>query len=768
MKPKAKKPTKTTAKTPQPVLPQLTAAEAMQHPALFAPWFGEASFAALRTIVRAIFALPPSESDRERFSELSRRQTWPTIAATEAWILAGRRSGKSLVSALLAVYLACFRRYDNVLAPGEEGTIVLAAKDKAQARTLMRWAKKMLAIPALRGLVIGSTAERISVRNGQRVVNIEVMHGHFATLRSYTVVAAIFDEFAYWPGLDSANPDVETLAAVRPAMATVPGALLVVISSPYTHEGELYRTWQDHYGAGHEDDPVLVIQAPTTALNPTIDPRVIARDYKRDPQRAASEWGGQFRDDVRAWLPYEVIRACVNMSRPMDLPPRPGVIYTHTWDQALGGRDESALCIAHVEGDKVIVDLVRSWPGDRPRSQVHAEAARIVKAYTPRASTPDRRPVVFGDRVAGDFVVEGFEKLGCRYVTLKKLTKADAYVAAGEQIREGLVELPAEPRTLRQFAHLTLRWHDGGRASVDDAKRNPEDRANVVALGVVLARRHHRVITARDEHQRDVDRLHGAQRGPVLEGDLQELIAWARRVGVNSIETDIAHIEAGHCSEQDIEQFRLDLAERKFRLEHPDQARLMRAGLYGELDVDEGGDEEENPFDDGAEDRETLIQPDDAMAITVGPVLPTTSAPEELSDLSQVIPLPPHGTPGSGGFTFGAAGSWVSGETLRERVRRLGRKTPGRSDAGPRSSPRSPSPAAPRAVSHFALSNGKQVVFDPDTSLQRHHLSNCLDMVQPSILRGRRHEAWRSDEVTVALDRRDGFALRETFLRFLG
>jgi hypothetical protein len=39
-----------------------------------------------------------------------------------------RRSTPSS-SAFLAVYLACFRRYDNVLAAGKEGTIVLAAKE---------------------------------------------------------------------------------------------------------------------------------------------------------------------------------------------------------------------------------------------------------------------------------------------------------------------------------------------------------------------------------------------------------------------------------------------------------------------------------------------------------------------------------------------------------------------------------------------------------------------------------------------------------------
>ena len=47
-----------------------------------------------------------------------------------------------------------------------------------------------------------------------------------------------------------ANPDTEILNALRPAMATVPGALLLSISSPYAKRGELWRAHEAHYGKG--------------------------------------------------------------------------------------------------------------------------------------------------------------------------------------------------------------------------------------------------------------------------------------------------------------------------------------------------------------------------------------------------------------------------------------------------------------------------------------------------------------------------------------
>ena len=43
----------------------------------------------------------------------------------------------------------------------------------------------------------------------------------------------------FWMNLETgANPDTEILAALRPGMATVPGALLIGVSTPYARRGD--------------------------------------------------------------------------------------------------------------------------------------------------------------------------------------------------------------------------------------------------------------------------------------------------------------------------------------------------------------------------------------------------------------------------------------------------------------------------------------------------------------------------------------------------
>ena len=126
-------------------------------------------------------------------------------------------------------------------------------------------------------MVADRTTESLRLTNG---IDIEIHTANFRSTRGYTVVFAAFDEEAFWPTDESANPDTETAAAIRPGMASVPSALLVGISSPYARRGLLWDQYAAHYGK--DDDPVLVWQADTASMNPAIDPAVIAAAYDED------------------------------------------------------------------------------------------------------------------------------------------------------------------------------------------------------------------------------------------------------------------------------------------------------------------------------------------------------------------------------------------------------------------------------------------------------------------------------------------------------
>jgi hypothetical protein len=192
---------------------------------------GGETWSAWIAFLAALFALPLTPEQVALYQKHTGRTNPPTAPHHEAWLVCGRRAGKSFMLALVAVFLACFKDWRPFLGPGEVGTIMVVAADRKQSRTIMRFALGLLkAVPMLKRQVENVTRESIALKND---IIIEVHTASFRTVRGYTVCAALLDELAFWPTDELASePDSEVLAAVRPAMATVPGAMLLCASSP--------------------------------------------------------------------------------------------------------------------------------------------------------------------------------------------------------------------------------------------------------------------------------------------------------------------------------------------------------------------------------------------------------------------------------------------------------------------------------------------------------------------------------------------------------
>ena len=82
-----------------------------------------------------------------------------------------------------------------------------------------------------------------------------------------------------------------------------------------------------------------------------------SRAMRDDPEAAESEWQAQFRSDIDAFLDDGQIMAAVDMGRPRELPPRPGISYSAFTD-ASGGRSDS-YARALVTGMET--DSLRTW-----------------------------------------------------------------------------------------------------------------------------------------------------------------------------------------------------------------------------------------------------------------------------------------------------------------------------------------------------------------------------------------------------------------------
>ena len=110
---------------------------AVSDPAIFGSAFRKPeTWAAWRSFLAALFGLPMDDAQLAIFTECTQRTDSPSAPSNEAWLVCGRRAGKSFMLALVAVFISCFRDWRPFLGPGEAATVMIIAADRRQAESL--------------------------------------------------------------------------------------------------------------------------------------------------------------------------------------------------------------------------------------------------------------------------------------------------------------------------------------------------------------------------------------------------------------------------------------------------------------------------------------------------------------------------------------------------------------------------------------------------------------------------------------------------------
>lgn len=449
----------------------ITLIDAVHDPALFGPWFAKdpESWKAWLAFLTALFALPMNAEQLELYRRCTGRIAAPRDVAAEVFLICGRRAGKSFILALVAVFLACFYSYAEYLARGERATVIVIASDRKQARVILRYVRALLReVTLLRKMIERETAEGFDLNNR---VTIEVGTSSFRSVRGYTVVAALLDEVAFWNSDENAaNPDSEVIKAIKPAMSTIPNAMMLVASSPYARRGVLWDAHRLHYGK--DGDPTLVWQAATRVMNPSVPQSFIDAEYEADPASASAEYGAQFRSDIEQFVSVDTVMACVTMGI-HERPPVSGIKYSAFVDPSGGSADSMTLAIAHQGPSGIaVLDAVREVKPKFSPDDVVRDFSALLASYGINK--------IIGDRYAGIWPVERFKVHGIAYEQSAK-PKSDIYAAALPILNSKTVELLDHPRLIQQFVGLERRTGRSSKETIDHQPGAHDDVVNAVA-----------------------------------------------------------------------------------------------------------------------------------------------------------------------------------------------------------------------------------------------------------------------------------------------
>jgi hypothetical protein len=452
-----------------------TILDLMNDPDLLGKHFAGKSWQPWKAFLAGLFALPMSDELVKIYKKHTGRQVLPTEPFSEAFLVCGRRSGKSIIVSLVATFLAAFRDYSSVLGPGEVGVLMILASDRRQASVIFNYVKAFFDIPLLRTMVVNSFKESIELTNG---VRIEIHTSSFRLVRGFTTIGVVADEVSYWDKMETGNPAKEVFNALRPSLASTNG-LLLGLSSPYAKRGVLFEEYTEHFGK--DDSSTLVWQAASREMNSTLSMIAVARAYARDWSSASAEYGGLFRSDVETFLAVEKIEAAVVKGR-TELAYEPGRNYFAFVDPSGGVNDSMTLGISHSHGanDRAVLDLIREVKPPFSPEETVAAFAEVLKRY--------HISEVVGDRYSGMWVREQFSQRGILYKVSDR-NRSEIYLEFLSAIMSGQVELLDNEVLKRQLASLERRSASLGKDSVDhgSGQNSHDDVANACAGALILA-----------------------------------------------------------------------------------------------------------------------------------------------------------------------------------------------------------------------------------------------------------------------------------------
>jgi hypothetical protein len=375
----------------------------------------------------------------------------------------GRRSGKSRIAALLAVWSATADAASHLreVPKGEAIAIVVVSRSRELARVTHRMIRGFLRQPALSSLVKSESADSIELTNS---INLITVPCHSAATRGMAVPVALLDEVAWWAGADGSMIDpAEVFEGIEPSTAQFPSGFCLAMSTPRLASG-WFATACERAASGRFPG-IREWHRETSQMNPKISPAWLEQKAAEDLVSFNREYRGLFEAAISAALDPDLVKASVRTG-PESLPPLPDRVYEIHLDPAFSsGGDVFACLVAHREPDaRVLVDKILSWRGARGDpvrvDGVLDEIAALSAGYN--------HARIVTDQFAAVPLAQAMAKRGlrCDPIAWSSESKIAALASTRRALYASRLEIPPHRLLISEMLNLESRAGPSGRPKV--------------------------------------------------------------------------------------------------------------------------------------------------------------------------------------------------------------------------------------------------------------------------------------------------------------
>lgn len=311
----------------------------------------------------------------------------------ELILVLGRRSGKSVLSAIIAAYeLYKLLRRGNPqeyygIPHGSQIRVFCIANDKDQASIVyddisgyvgqVDYFKTALTHDTQTFMKFQTDNDKKVYGEGtgkKATISATFKSSIAKGLRGRGTICIILDELAFFVD-DGKSSAKKVYKALTPSISQFspkdsknrhipigpPEGRVISISSPDAKEGFFYQLYQTSLTNSKASANMVMIQAPTWEINPTLSSEYYEVEYAKDPGSFWTEHGARFSDRVRGWIEdkKDLLNCIVEGARPLIK----GIPREYYWAGVDFGisRDGTAIALSRIRNGKVELGYHEVW-----------------------------------------------------------------------------------------------------------------------------------------------------------------------------------------------------------------------------------------------------------------------------------------------------------------------------------------------------------------------------------------------------------------------
>jgi hypothetical protein len=415
-------------------------------------------------------------------------------------LICGRRSGKTLISAVIAIYCAISNNWKPFLKKTPFATVLIMSHSREFSDEVLEVIRTLIESSHILSALVNKDKKNTSstmnlkvpwiVNNNQiqySRVQIKVAAASSKTTRGVAACAVLCDEIAFW-NLDENMKETDTkiMKAVRPAMKQFREfGMLIKLSSPGIKQGVLYGEYKKHR-AGDLPPAYAVFKAPSWMMAPddVMPDAEFKEEFDLDPDSFDQEYRGNFTDSLSFFITPEYIDMAVMKKVEFMAPEADSTKYTAAIDAAYKGDRFTFSVTGYVNG-RLKQYMSKGWEGTKQKPVSSYEVAEFIRNVTKQFNVDE----VAADQYAFQPLKEIFNTYG---VNLKEYTftpsfKKKIYWNLKKLIHSQQADLLDNEIQTRELKELVVEQGQSGNIKIGHPAGGSDDFSDSLAVSSFLS-----------------------------------------------------------------------------------------------------------------------------------------------------------------------------------------------------------------------------------------------------------------------------------------